>query len=95
MNRRQQSIDLLNETHQFPTPVMIKVIGEHHADFVSAVLAAVREEMEIEEDLPFSTREARGGRHIAVTLEPRMNDAEQVLAVYARLRMIEGVVLLM
>ena len=37
-------------------------------------------------DPPYKTRDARGGQHVAVTLEPHVQSAWQVLAVYRRLR---------
>ncbi len=94
-NEFQRQIDLLNQTHQFPTRVMIKVIGENRASFVEEVVSLVRVETTIDEEPPYSTREARGGRHIAITLEPQLDDAERVLAIYARLKTLQGVVLLM
>ncbi len=95
MSDRQQSLDLLNQIHQFPTSVMIKVIGSNHPTFVARVVAAVRVEVIAAEDPPFSVRETPNRRHVAVTLEPFLRDAEQVLSVYETLRKIEGVVMLM
>lgn len=95
MADRQQSLDLLNQLHEFPAPVMIKVIGANHPTFVARVVAAVRIEIAADEDPPHSTRATPGGRHVSVTLEPLLRDAEQVLAVYERLRKIDGVVMLM
>lgn len=95
MTDRQQSLDILNATHIFPSPVMVKVIGENHDTFVARVVSAVRDEMAAESDPPYTIREARNGRHISITLEPHMSDAEQVLAVYDRLRTLPGVLMLM
>ena len=91
----QRRIDLLNSTHAFPTRVTIKVIGRNQPTFIAAVIEAVRLEASLEEDPPYSTREARGNRHVAVTLEPHLAAAEQVLAIYARLQTVEGVVYLL
>lgn len=95
MSERQRSLELLNQLHQFPTAVLIKVIGTNHPTFVANVVAAVRIEVALEIDLQCTTRETPNGRHVAVTLEPQMRDAEQVLAVYECLRKIEGVVMLL
>lgn len=95
MSDRQQSLDILNATHAFPAPVMFKVIGENHETFVARVVAAVREELAASEDPPYSMREARNGRHVSITLEPHLADAEQVLAVYDRLKALPGVLMLM
>jgi len=62
---------------------------------VARVVAAVREELTADADPPYRVREAAGGRHVAVTLEPTVQTAPQVLAVYARLRRIDGLVMLL
>jgi len=36
-----------------------------------------------------------GGRHVAITLEPNVATATQVLAVYRRVRAISGLVMMM
>lgn len=95
MSDRQQSIDLLNSTHQFPGPVVIKVIGTNHVTFVASVVITVRERIAAVVDPPFSTRETPNGRHVAVTLQPLVLDAEQVLDIYDSLRQLEGVLMLM
>jgi putative lipoic acid-binding regulatory protein len=88
------AIELLESTHQFPGPYMFKVIGRVDNGFVARVVAAVREELAEEQDPPFSIREEVGGRHVAVTLQPRLQSAHQVLAVYRRVRGLAGLVVL-
>jgi putative lipoic acid-binding regulatory protein len=51
--------------------------------------------MSFEDPPEYSLREARGGRHIAITIEPLLERAEQVLAIYDRLKVLEGIVMLM
>jgi putative lipoic acid-binding regulatory protein len=92
---RQRRIDLLNETHAFPTTVLFKVIGTNDPQFILAVLEAIREVLELAEHPSHQLREARGGRHIAISLEPPVQHAEQVLNVYARLSLVEGVVMML
>lgn len=88
------SVELLEDTHQFPTHYMFKVIGKGDNGFIARAVALVREELHQEEDPPYSVRAPRSGRHVAVTLEPLVRDAEQVLSVYHRLVELEGLVLL-
>jgi putative lipoic acid-binding regulatory protein len=88
------AIELLESTHTFPGPYMFKVIGRGASGFVARVVAAVREELADPTDPPYRVRETAGGRHIAVTLEPTVQTARQVLAVYRRLRVTEGLVML-
>ena len=89
------SIELLESTHTFPGRFVFKVIGRVENGFAARVVAAVREELADEIDPPHRLREAVGGRHVAITLEPDIATAEQVLAVYRRMRGITGVVMMM
>jgi putative lipoic acid-binding regulatory protein len=57
------------------------------------VVAAVREVLEWDEDPPFHVRHAAGGRHVAVTVEPTLQTAQQVLTIYQRLRGLRGLVM--
>jgi putative lipoic acid-binding regulatory protein len=84
------AIALLEATHTFPGPYIFKVIGKVENGFAARVVAAVREELEGEVDPPFRVREAVGGRHVSVTLEPVVQSAQQVLAVYRRVRKMTG-----
>jgi putative lipoic acid-binding regulatory protein len=89
-----QAVDLLESTHTFPGPYTFKVIGRSERGFAARAIAAVREELEGEVDPPFRVRDTAGGRHTAVTLEPTVESAWQVIAVYQRLQMLSGLVLL-
>jgi putative lipoic acid-binding regulatory protein len=88
------AIELLQANHSFPGPYLFKVIGRQERGFVARVVAAVREEMAEPVDPPYKVRETAGGRHVSVTLEPVMQTAEQVLAVYRRIRSVAGIVVL-
>ena len=88
------AIELLEATHEFPGRYMFKVIGRSERAFVARVVAAVREELAEEIDPPFRVRETAGGKHVAVTLTPMVQTAEQVLAVYSRIRKMAGLVML-
>jgi uncharacterized protein len=91
---KQPALDLLTSSHTFPGPYTFKVIGKSEGGFLARTVAAVREELAQEIDPPFKVREAKGGRHIAVTLEPQIERADQVLAVYRRLSAMAGLVML-
>jgi len=79
------SAELIENTHEFPGPYMFKVIGRSGDGFVALVVAAVREV-----DPPYRVRETAAGRHIAVTVEPQVQNAWEVLAVYQRLGQLPG-----
>jgi putative lipoic acid-binding regulatory protein len=89
------SLELLERTHRFPGPYMFKAIGRVENGFAARVVAAVREELADAVDPPFKVREATGGRHVSVTVEPTLQTVHQVLAVYRRLRRTAGLVLLL
>jgi putative lipoic acid-binding regulatory protein len=86
---------LLDETHEFPCAFMVKVIGVAHEEFVQRVVLAVRQTQQLDEDPPFRYRHTPNGRHVAVTLEPRVNSALEVLAIYREIRRLDGVVMMM
>lgn len=88
------SLDLIRSVHQFPGPFLFKVVGFARDNFVARVLVAVREELLMDADPPFSLRTTASGRHVAISLEPVLNDAEQVHGVYRRLRAVVGIVMI-
>lgn len=87
--------ELLESIHTFPCKFRFKVIGANDDHFVGRVLTAIRIELEEGTEPAFSTRTTTGGRHISVTVEPVMNSASHVISVYAQLRELEGLVMLM
>jgi putative lipoic acid-binding regulatory protein len=88
------SVELLENTHEFPCEYMFKAIGHAGDEFVARVVAAVREELALASDPPFRVRTATGGRHLAVTLTPQVQTGAQVLAVYRRIRRTAGLLFL-
>lgn len=89
-----RTLALLESTHTFPGPYTFKVIGRTDLGFVARTVAAVRDALNEPEDPPYRVRESVGGRHTAVTLEPIVQTAQQVLAVYRRLSSTAGLVML-
>ncbi len=87
------AIDLLERTHTFPGVYVFKVIGRSEGAFAERVIAAAREALGWDVDPPFRVRAAAGGRHVAVTLEPHLATAHDVLTVYRRLRATAGLVM--
>jgi putative lipoic acid-binding regulatory protein len=92
---RLPSVELLESTHAFPCAYMFKAIGKSEDGFVARVVAAVRQELAGEADPPYSVRETRSGGHVAVTLQPQMQTATQVLDVYRRILQTAGLVMLL
>lgn len=89
------SVELLESTHRFPCPYVLKVIGRSEDGFVGRVVAAVRDQLEDDVDPPYRFRTTAAGRHVSVTLEPYFNSAWDVLAVYGRIQELRGLVFVM
>jgi putative lipoic acid-binding regulatory protein len=87
-------IELLESNHLFPGTFQIKAIGQAEDDFEGRVVAAVQEELAVPGDVDHSVRTTRGGRHIALTLDVNVQSAQQVLAIYARIREVRGLMVL-
>lgn len=89
------SVELLEDTHEFPGPYSFKVIGRTEPGFVARVVAAVRDELEGEVDPQYSVRETSAGRHASVSIEVTVQSAWEVLAVYQRLQGLPAVELVL
>ena len=74
---------------------MFKAIGRSNDDFALRVIAIVSTTLEQDFDAPFELRETSAGRHIAVTIEPWVESSQQVMEIYAAIRSLEGLVMLM
>jgi uncharacterized protein len=87
--------ELLEATHSFPGPFVFKAIGANQHGFVELVVASVREVLVLEIDPPYELKQTAGGRHVSVTLTPHVESAAQVLAIYERIRVIEGLLMML
>jgi len=87
------SVELLEQTHQFPGVYMFKAIGEDDHAFSGRVVAAVRDEVTDDHEPAIRIRKTASGRHVCVTIEPFVSDAQQVLTIYERLYAVEGLVM--
>ena len=86
----QVSIELLEKTHVFPCPYTFKLIGREEQGFVARAVTEVRLALNADRDPPYTVRSTADGKHIAVSLEPVVYSAQQVLAVYERVRDLAG-----
>jgi uncharacterized protein len=88
------SEDLLEASHPFPGTYQIKAIGTPDDDFVGRVVEAVVSELATPEELDHKIRMTPGGRHVSLTMEMNVQSADQVRAIYARIREVKGLTLL-
>ena len=92
VDERARARALLEANHAFPTDYALSVIARN-ADGVEALVAAAA----FEEGAPerpagaHETLPSSGGKYVSHRLTIRVEDAEHVLRVYARLRAIDGV----
>ncbi|ADV63976.1 protein of unknown function DUF493 [Isosphaera pallida ATCC 43644] len=87
--------ELLESQHAFPGSYCIKAIGSAADDFVERVLEAARTELAVPSDLDYSERWTNDRRHVSVTLDLAVQSSDQVLRIYARLREVAGIKLVM
>jgi putative lipoic acid-binding regulatory protein len=88
------SIELLESIHLFPGVYQIKAIGRVDDDFETRVVEAVCSVLPARSDLDYSVRSTPGGRHVALTLDVSVQNAEQVRAIYAEIHAVPGLTLL-
>lgn len=94
MADHRPSVERLEAAHGFPGMYQIKAIGEAGENFAARVIEAVVQELDSPDDLTHSLRTTQGGNHVALTLDLRVQTAEQVRTIYARIHELKGLVLL-
>ena len=87
------SVELLESTHTFPGEYMFKAFGDADGRFAGRVIAAVRSEVAEDHEPAVRIRRTASGRHVCVTIEPVVSDANQVLAIYERIYALDGLVM--
>ena len=87
--------ELLADHHSFPGTYHFKAIGKADDDFEGRVVAAAASELAGPGEIEHAVRETKGGRHVAVSLEVTVQSPEQVRAIYAAIREVEGLTLLL
>jgi putative lipoic acid-binding regulatory protein len=88
------SVELLESIHLFPGVYKIKAIGVAADDFETRVVEAVYSHLPARSDLDYSVRTTPGGRHVALTLDITVQNAEQVRTIYSEIRDVKGLTLL-
>lgn len=86
---------LINSTHEFPCSYLFKAIGHDVDNFVGRVVQAVRKELHESAEPPFSSRKSSNGKHVSVSIEPVVESSHQVVAIYANLKELDGLKILL
>jgi putative lipoic acid-binding regulatory protein len=88
-------LELLEATHVFPGKYVFKAIGPNSDEFIETVIGIVRSELGHEFDPPYQLNRSTHGRHVSVTIEPFVDTPQQILAIYERLRHVEGLAMML
>lgn len=84
---------LLEAHHRFPGPFFLAVIAVNQDEVAVAIRAAVHESLaDIPDDSAWETRASGGGRYLSHRVTVTVESATAVLALFARLRAVPGVV---
>ena len=89
------STELLESVHAFPCRFTFKAIGKDDRSFAARVVSVVRDELGMDEDPQFGVNRTASGRHLCVTVEPTVPGAQSVLDIYAQIRTLDGLVMLL
>ena len=89
------SIDALESIHSFPGEFHIKAIGSVDDGFEQRVVEAAASELATPGELDYTVRATPGGRHVAVSLTVTVQSAEQVRAIYASIKAVPGLAVLL
>jgi putative lipoic acid-binding regulatory protein len=92
-DERARAIALLEATHQFPVEYDVSVIARNEQEIVAAVRAAVEHGLPAPlADDAYQTVPSSGGKYSSHRFRVPCSGAEDVLALYARIRAVEGVI---
>lgn len=90
-----QALDALRAAHTFPGTFTFKAIGANEPAFTAATLQAVVAVLGPQCLPDVDTRPSAHGRHQAVHLRAEVQRAEQVVEIYALLRGVPGLKMLL
>lgn len=88
-------IEFLENTHQFPGPYTLKAIGKNPDGFPQSVLAAIRDELSMTYEPRHELKHTPNGRHVSITVTLTVHSPQSVVQVYARLKTLDDLVMLM
>jgi putative lipoic acid-binding regulatory protein len=88
------SRDLLESTHDFPCEYLWKIFALHRDSLEAEAFAAAFRVLR-HDTIRTRTSRASSGRNLCVTIEAHVEDAQQVIDVYAELRRIDGLRMMM
>lgn len=88
-------MQLIEETHEFPGPFMLKVIGRTGGNFEADLLALAREVLELAADPEHRRKITPNGKHVSLTLELIVQSVGQLERLFKRIKDVDDVVMSM
>ncbi|MFB6265305.1 MAG: YbeD family protein [Bradymonadaceae bacterium] len=88
---REASIETLKQTHSFPCDYEFKAIGPNSAAFVAEVIQVGVDVLGRTAHPQIRTRESSEGKYVSVSMSLEMASPEAILDVYALIRSVEDV----
>lgn len=95
MSDRESTLQALSDCHSFPGPFTFRVIGENSPEFVARVVQAIVIALGTQAKPTIQLKESAHGKHQAIAASVEVGCAEHVLDVYAALKTVPGVRLLL
>ncbi len=87
--------ELLEAVHTFPGPYTVKAIGPHTETFVNAIRAAATAAHTGDDEIELTARASGKGNHIAVTATIVAETSDAVFVLYAELKNVENLRMLL
>ena len=89
------SRELLESVHEFPGPYTLKAFGPHTQAFVDGIRGAAVAVHTGPDEPNVSARASSKGNHICVTVTVEVTDADGVYALYAGVKAVDGLSMLL
>lgn len=86
---------LLEAVHEFPGNYTLKAFGPHEQEFVDGITAAAEGVHVGDAPVEVSARASAQGNHVCVTVTIRVDSADGVFALYAAVREVGGLRMLL
>lgn len=86
---------LLEEVHDFPGPYTVKAIGPHDESFVKAIRAAAQAAHSGDNEPEISARVSAKGNHMSITATIHAAHSDDVFALYAALKKVDAIRMLL
>jgi putative lipoic acid-binding regulatory protein len=88
-------LDLIKANHVFPGIYTFKVVALHHEELPNKLATIIKNKLGRPQLPTFNHRKSTSGKHISITFDLHLEQAEEVHIIYEVLVITEGVVLVL